>query len=93
MGMWVKVALPFERFWCIVKEVRVDGALVVEVDNHLIRSPYRRGDKLVLHAHHVLETADLRDALSFRSLMAAVGPVDAVEAWRRARVGAAGGAA
>ena len=91
VGLWVKVGRRSERFWCRVRSVRADGAcaFVARVDNDLLRNPYRCGDELVLRACHVLETADLRDRMSFRSFAAVMGPVGGAVAWLKAREGAA----
>ena len=36
-GTLIKVGIRGERFWCRVKRVRADGALVAIVDNNLIK--------------------------------------------------------
>ena len=89
VGLWVRVGRRSERFWCEVRSIRADGAFVACVDNDLLRNPYRCGDELVLRACHVLETADLRDCMSFRGLAAALGPMSGAMAWLTAREDAA----
>ena len=55
-GTLVKVGIRGERFWCRVGRVREDGWLLATVDNDLTRSPWRRGDEIVLQRSHVLES-------------------------------------
>ena len=64
-----------------------DGALVVIVENDLIRSPWRCGDEIVVQNKHALETSDPNDMTfalcQFVSLLAALGSVkDAAMVWR-----------
>ena len=85
-GMLIKVGIRGERFWCRVKRVRQDGALVAVVDNDLIRSHWRCGDEVVVQNSHVLETSDPKD-MTFVSLLAALGSVkDAAMVWRELRL-------
>ena len=57
-GTLVKVGIRGERFWCRVGRVREDGSLLATVDNDLTRSPWRRGDEIVLQRSHVLEASE-----------------------------------
>lgn len=85
-GMLIKVGIRGERFWCKVKRVRRDGALVAIVDNDLIKSPWRCGDEIVVQLQHVLETSDPKDT-TLASLLAALGSVkDAAMIWRGLRL-------
>jgi hypothetical protein len=85
-GMLIKVGIRSERFWCRVKRVREDGALLAVVDNDLIRSHWRCGDEVVVQNNHVLETSDPKD-MTFASLLAALGSAkDAAMVWRELRV-------
>ena len=68
-GVWEKVGLHGERFWCKVKRVRAeDGALVATVENNLWRSALSCGDELVLSYQNVLEIADESDRLRFECM-------------------------
>ena len=73
VGCFVKVGIRGERFWCKVQGVSGDGKLHAIVDNDLSRSAWRRGHNLVLQSEHVLESADVRDRLTFHRLAAATG--------------------
>ena len=84
-GMLIKVGIRGERFWCRVKRVCEDGALLAVVDNDLIKSHWRCGDEIVVQNNHVLETSDPKD-MAFASLLAALGSVkDATMVWRELR--------
>jgi len=65
---FVKVGVRGERFRCCVKSIRGDGALLRVVDNDLLKSPWRRGEEIVLQRNHVLETSEPADGMTFRSL-------------------------
>lgn len=92
VGCFVKIGIRGERFWCKVESVSGDGKLHAIVDNDLLRSAWRPGHKLVLQSEHVLESADVRDQLSFQRLAAATGSIrEAALVWRNLRV--AGGVA
>ena len=54
-GAFVKVGVRGERFRCCVKSIRGDGALLGVVDNDLLKSPWRRGEEIVLQRNHVLD--------------------------------------
>ena len=85
-GRWVKVGLHGERFWCNVRRVKADGALVATVENNLCRSPYRCGDEIVLSRRHVLEIAGDEDRLQYERMCVVLG--DAREAalqWQKMR--------
>jgi len=69
VGTFVKIGIRGERFWCCVKSTRGDGALLGVVDNDLLKSPWRRGEEIVLQRNHVLETAEPTDELTFRNLV------------------------
>ena len=69
-GTLIKVGTRGGRFWCRVKWVRWDGALVVTVDNDLIKLPWKCGDEIVVQQEHVLETCDPTD-MTFAGLLAA----------------------
>ena len=85
-GTLVKVGIRGERFWCRVGRVREDGSLLATVDNDLTRSPWRRGDEIVLQRSHVLGASEPWDALTFSSLLAALGSAsEAAMAWRDLR--------
>ena len=86
-GMQIKVGARGERFWCRVKWVRWDEALVVTVDNDLIRLPWKCGDEIVVQQDHVLEACDSTDMLTFAGLLAASGSASrAAVQWREMRV-------
>ena len=68
VGTFVKVGVRGERFRCCVKSIRGDGALLGVVDNDLLKSPWRRGEEIVLQRNHVLETSEPADGMTFRSL-------------------------
>jgi hypothetical protein len=85
-GMLIKVGIRGERFWCRVKRIRGDGALIAVVDNDLIRSHWRCGDEIVVQNNHVLETSDPKD-MTFASLLATLGSAkDAAMVWRELRL-------
>jgi hypothetical protein len=84
-GTLIKVGIRGERFWCRVKSVRVDGALVAIVDNHLIKSPWTCGDEIVVQRKHVLETLDPKD-MSLASLLSVLGVSEAAMRWRELRL-------
>ena len=85
-GTWAKVGYQNERFWCRVREVRVDGSLIGVVDNNLVYSLWRRGDAIVFQHSHVLEVTEPCDALTIRSLAASLGSFsEAALAWRDTR--------
>ena len=84
-GVLIKVGVRGERFWCKVRGVRRDGALVVIVDNELLKSPWTVGDELVVLHEHVLETADPND-MTFASLLSALGSSEAAMLWREMRL-------
>ena len=73
-GVLIKVGIRGERFWCCVKRVREDGALVAVVDTELMRSSWRCGDEIVVQGDHVLELSDPR-GMSLMSLEAALSSV------------------
>jgi len=90
VGCFVKVGIRDERFWCKVESTSGDGKLHAIVDNELLRSAWPRGHKLVLQREHVLESADVKEQLSFRRrllLAAATGRSDhhAAMVWREVR--------
>ena len=86
-GVFVKVGVRGERFWCRVESVGADGTLRAIVDNDLQKSSWPRGHKLVLQHEHVLETTDATDGLTFHSLVAALGsPREAAVVWHSSRV-------
>ena len=90
VGEWVKVERNREKFWCRVIEKRMDGALLVRVENDLVLNrKLRCGDKIVLEHRYVLGVATLADVIALRALAAASGdPVTAALVWhaeRRAR--------
>ena len=85
-GTLVKVGIRGERFWCRVGRVREDGWLLATVDNDLTRSPWRRGDEIVLQRSHVLEASEPWDVLTFSGLLAALGSAsEAAMVWRDLR--------
>ena len=84
-GTLIKVGVRGERFWCRVKRVRADGALVAIVDNNLIKSPWRCGDEIVVQLKHVLETLDPKD-MSLVSLLSVLGVSEAAMMWRELRL-------
>ena len=85
-GTLIKVGIRGERFWCRVKRVRADGALVAIVDNNLIKSPWMCGDEIVVQLMHVLETLDPKD-MSLASLLPVLGVSEAaVMLWRELRL-------
>ena len=84
-GTLIKVGIRGERFWCRVKSVRVDGALVAIVDNHLIKPPWTCGDEIVVQRKHVLETLDPKD-MSLASLLSVLGVSEAAMRWRELRL-------
>lgn len=73
-GVLIKVGVRGERFWCRVKRVREDGAVVAIVDSELMHSPWRCGDEIVVQGDHVLELSDPR-GMSLMSLEAALSSV------------------
>ena len=73
VGCFVKVGIRGERFWCEVKSMSGDGRLNATVDNDLLRTDWRRGHTLALQREHVLESADVRDRLTFHRLAALTG--------------------
>jgi hypothetical protein len=84
-GPLIKVGIRGERFWCKVRRVRTDGALVAVVDNDLLRSPWKVGDEIVVLPEHVLEASDPSDT-SFASLLSALGSSEAAMLWRELRL-------
>jgi len=84
-GHLIKVGIRGERFWCKVRRVRTDGALVAVVDNDLLRSPWKVGDEIVVLPEHVLEASDPSDT-SFASLLSALGSSEAAMLWRELRL-------
>ena len=85
-GMLIKVGIRGERFWCRVKGVRSDGAIVAIVDNDLLRSSWRCGDEIVVQRRNVLETSDPSD-MTFASLLATLGSEkEAAMVWRELRL-------
>ena len=85
-GMWVKVGLREERFWCKVLQKRLNGELLVTVENYLKLSRLRLGEQVVLQPCHVLETADLQDFLVFSQLTGVLGLQGGAGLWRDSRV-------
>ena len=59
LGVLIKVGVRGERFWCKVKRVRKDGALVAIVDNELLKSPWKVGHEIVVLPEHIC-TRDVR---------------------------------
>ena len=87
VGCFVKVGIRGERFWCKVESMSGDGKLHAIVDNVLLRSAWRPGHKLVLQSECVLESADVRDRLTFQHLAAGTGSKrEAALVWRDMRV-------
>ena len=84
-GVLIKVGVRGERFWCKVKRVRKDGALVSIVDNELLKSPWKVGHEIVVLPEHVLETSDPND-MTFASLLSALGSSEAAMLWRELRI-------
>ena len=85
-GVFVKIGVRQERFWCRVQHVGTDTLRVV-VDNELLHSPWQRGHELVVQHRHVLEVADTTDFLTFSSLVDTLGSQRrAAHVWRDARV-------
>ena len=85
-GMFVKVGVRGERFWCRVQHVGVDTLRVV-VNNDLLRSPWRCGHDLVVRHEHVLESADVSDQMDFQCLVSVLGsPRKAAVAWHHIRL-------
>ena len=69
-----------------MRAIRGDGSVVGIVDNDLVNSSWRRGDEVVFQQSHVLEVAEPCDALTFRSLAAALGSLSgAAKVWREGR--------
>lgn len=91
-GVLIKVGVRGERFWCKVKGVRKDGALVAIVDNDLLRSPWKVGDEIVVLHEHVLETSDPSD-MTFASLLSALHSSEAAMLWRELRLADGAGVA
>lgn len=85
-GVWIKVGLNDERFWCKVLQKRLDGALLATVGNHLQLNSLRLGEEVVLQPCHVLETADERDMLTFVQLTGWLGLRSGASFWREMRV-------
>ena len=82
----MKVGIRGERFWCKVESMSGDGKLHAIVDNELLRSAWRRGHNLVLQSEHVLESADVRDRLTFHRLAAVTGSMrEGALLWRDMR--------
>ena len=84
-GVLIKVGVRGERFWCKVRGVRKDGALVAIVDNELLKSPWKVGDEIVVLPEHVLETSDPSD-MTFASLLTVLGSSEAAMLWREMRL-------
>ena len=84
-GVLIKVGVRGERFWCKVKRVRKDGALVAIVDNELLKSPWKVGHEIVVLPEHVLETSDPND-MTFASLLSVLGSSEAAMLWREMRL-------
>ena len=91
-GVLIKVGVRGERFWCKVRGVRKDGALVAIVDNDLLRSPWKVGDEIVVLHEHVLETSDPSD-MTFASLLSALRSSEAAMLWRELRLADGAGVA
>ena len=86
VGSYVRVGIRGERFWCRVSRERSDGSLLAQVDSYLTKSPWKRGDEIVLQRSHVLEAVDDRDALVCRALWATLGSAPAAAmAWRASK--------
>ena len=85
-GMFVKVGVRGERFWCRVQHVGVDTLRVV-VDNDLLRSPWRCGHDLVVRHEHVLESVDVSDQIRYQCLVSVLGSQrKAAVAWQNSRM-------
>ena len=84
-GVLIKVGVQGERFWCKVRGVRKDGALVAMVDNELLKSPWKVGHEIVVLPEHVLETSDPSD-MTFASLLSVLGSSEAAMLWREMRL-------
>ena len=84
-GMWVKIGMRTERFWCRVTAIREDGTLLACVDNDLVHLAYRCGDVIELLACHVLESADSSDLAAFYALATKLGPTGAAMVWQQKR--------
>ena len=84
-GVWIKVGFRGERFWCKVKRVRKDGALVATVDNELLKSQWKVGDEIIVLLEHVLETSGPSD-MTFESLLSVLGLSEAAMLWRELRL-------
>jgi len=84
-GVLIKVGVRGERFWCKVRGVRKDGALVAIIDNELLKSPWKVGHEIVVLPEHVLETSDPND-MTFASLLSALGSSEAAMLWREMRL-------
>ena len=84
-GVLIKVGVRGERFWCKVKRVRKDGAIVAIVDNELLKSPWKVGHEIVVLLEHVLETSDPND-MTFASLLSVWGSSEAAMLWREMRL-------
>ena len=67
-GMWLKVRVPGEKFWCWVICEQTDGSFICSVANDLVTLTWRCGDRVVVHRSHVLETADMSDFFAFLAL-------------------------
>ena len=92
-GMFVKVGVRGERFWCRVQHVGVDTLRVV-VNNDLLRSPWRCGHDLVVRHEHVLESVDVFDQIKYQCLVSVLGSQrKAAVAWHRLRLAEAAEAA
>jgi len=86
VGSWVRVGIRGECFWCRVSRERADGALLAVVDSYLTKSPWKRGDEIVLQRSHVLDAIGDRDALVCRALWATLGSAPAgAMAWRTSK--------
>ena len=62
------------------------GKLLAVVCNDLVKWPCRQGDNIVLQRSHVLETAELADASTFRGLVARLGVIEGTAVWRDLRM-------
>ena len=76
-GVLIKVGVRGERFWCKVKGVRRDGALLAVVDNDLLKSQWKAGDEIVVLPEHVLETSNPSSDMTFTRLLSALGSAEA----------------
>lgn len=72
-GTFVKLGIRGERFWCRVRHIHECNHLVGELDNHLLRSPWKPGDEISFQRIHILETMEPADELTFHTLHAALG--------------------